>query len=456
VQTSSRDSRPVLTVTELNHQARVTIEQRFNLVWVTGELSNFVRPRSGHWYFTLKDDSAQVRCAMFVNRNRHARIQPSDGQQVIVRGRVSLYEGRGDFQIIVDQMEPAGEGALRRAYDELKVKLDAEGLFSTDRKRDLPRFPQHAAVISSPSGAALHDVLAVWERRFPALRVTLIPTAVQGADAEPQIIAALARAAEVDPDVVVITRGGGSLEDLWAFNLEAVARAVAACPIPTVAAVGHEIDVTIVDFVADVRAPTPSAAAELTVPDAADLQAVFTTYERHLMSAWQRSHDMSKLTLSELKRGLVSPRTAIEQAYQRADDAMQRVQIAARNRLDQLVARGDALRRQLNALGPHRQIVRAREDLSSNVARLGRVIEQSLEHKASALSATSRMLTSVSPLPTLSRGYAVIQDPATGDAITSVGDATPGQRIKAQLVDGTLVATVEEVDANAAMEDPNL
>ncbi len=263
--------RQVLSVTDLNRQARMTIEQRFNQIWVSGELSSFARPSSGHWYFTLKDAKAQVRCAMFANANRRARLQPANGQQVLLRGRVSLYEGRGEFQIIVEHMEPAGEGALRAAFDALKRQLDAEGLFDTTRKRALPDMPQHVAVVTSPTGAALKDVLSVWQRRFPALKVTVVPTAVQGADAEVDIRTALQRAAALAPEVILLTRGGGSMEDLWVFNAESIARSIAALEIPVVSAIGHEIDVSITDFVADLRAPTPSAAAELIVPDGDEL-----------------------------------------------------------------------------------------------------------------------------------------------------------------------------------------
>ncbi len=214
---------------------------------------------------------AQVRCAMFANSNRRVQMQPADGQQVLVRGRVSLYEGRGDFQIIADQMEPAGEGVLRQAFDALKIKLADEGLFDRDRKQSIPDLPKHIAVVTSPTGAALQDVLAVWQRRFPILKVTVIPTAVQGPEAESQVLNALNAASKLAPDAILLTRGGGSLEDLWTFNLESVARAVASIQIPIVSAIGHEIDIAITDFVADLRAPTPSVAAELMVPDGQEM-----------------------------------------------------------------------------------------------------------------------------------------------------------------------------------------
>lgn len=449
------NDRPVLTVTQLNHQARITVEQQFNMVWVTGELSNFARPRSGHWYFTLKDDGAQVRCAMFVNRNRHARIQPGDGQQVVVRGRVSIYEGRGDFQIIVDQMEPAGEGALRQAYDALKLKLDQEGLFAIERKRDLPRFPRHVGIISSPTGAALHDMLAVWRRRYPALHVTLIPSDVQGAQAEPHLLSAFDRIKEIDPDLVIVTRGGGSLEDLWAFNLESVARAIAACPIPTICAVGHEIDVTIADFVADVRAPTPSAAAELTVPDRQELEAVLAAYVRDFYGAWQRYHELSHIKLSHFRRALVSPQTAIEQAYQRTDDAASRVQLAGHHHLLRLRERVRALRDQLRTLGPTQRVAHMKSQVSSHAARLTMTTNRRLAEQRQRVANAARLLTNVSPLPTLARGYAVVREAADGPVIMSTEQIHSGQSVVTHLADGAFTATVDKVDKNAILENPS-
>ena len=318
-------NRPVLTVSQLNKQARLTIEERFQMVWVTGELSNFARPRSGHWYFTLKDSGAQVRCAMFANSNRRVQMQPTDGQQVLIRGRVSLYEGRGDFQIIADQMEPAGEGVLRQAFDALKVKLADEGLFDRERKRPLPDIPKHIAVVTSPTGAALQDVLAVWQRRFPTLQVTVIPTAVQGPEAEAQVLRALNAASKLAVDAILLTRGGGSLEDLWTFNLESVARAVAALQIPIVSAIGHEIDIAITDFVADLRAPTPSVAAELMVPDGQEMLQNIDGEFRHLTVLMEGQLRERQLQLDKLNLRLVSPESYLQQAWMRLDDLSNRI-----------------------------------------------------------------------------------------------------------------------------------
>ncbi|MBN8280293.1 MAG: exodeoxyribonuclease VII large subunit, partial [Gammaproteobacteria bacterium] len=273
----------VLSVSQLNRLARQLLESDLPQLWVEGEISNLARPASGHLYFSLKDDRAQIRCALFKGRGRGPAPSVTNGLQVIARGRVSLYEPRGDYQLIVDHLEPAGEGLLRRRLEELKQKLAAEGLFDEARKRDLPALPRRIGVVSSPSGAAIRDVLHVLARRFPAIPVVLYPVQVQGEQAKHDIVEALRlAAARAECDVLVLCRGGGSLEDLWAFNEEIVARAIAACPIPVVAGVGHEVDVTVADLVADVRAPTPSGAAELVVPDARDWFRRLAVLERRL------------------------------------------------------------------------------------------------------------------------------------------------------------------------------
>jgi exodeoxyribonuclease VII large subunit len=436
-----KQSRPVLTVSQLNKQARLTIEERFQLIWVTGELSNFARPRSGHWYFTLKDTGAQVRCAMFANSNRRVQMQPADGQQVLVRGRVSLYEGRGDFQIIADQMEPAGEGVLRQAFDALKIKLADEGLFDRDRKQSIPDLPKHIAVVTSPTGAALQDVLAVWQRRFPILKVTVIPTAVQGPEAESQALNALNAASKLAPDAILLTRGGGSLEDLWTFNLESVARAVASIQIPIVSAIGHEIDIAITDFVADLRAPTPSVAAELMVPDGQEMLQNIDGEFRHLnvlMASQLREH---QLTLDKLNLRLVSPESYLQQAWMRLDDIASRLQrsagqtlAGANNQLDNLGAR-------LSNQSPSFALATAKEKLQRLKNGLDSGINRHLQSQTNSVAIMARMLDGMSPLHTLGRGYAFIRDNANA-LVTKTEYAKVGDSVTAQLQDGTIAATV--------------
>src|SRR5688572_18903449 len=279
----TRPGRDIYSVGRLNAEARMLLESGLPALWVEGELSNFAAPSSGHWYFTLKDRDAQIRCAMFRTRNGGVGFRPKDGQHLVVRGRVSLYEPRGDYQLIAEMMEDAGEGALKREFDRLKAKLSAEGLFDAALKRPLPAMPRRIAVVTSPTGAAVRDVLHILARRFPPAAVLVVPTPVQGAAATESIIAAIDTAANRgDIDVIILARGGGSIEDLWCFNDERVARAIRRTSVPVVCGVGHEIDFTIADFAADVRAPTPSGAAELVVPDRRALLATLTGTENRL------------------------------------------------------------------------------------------------------------------------------------------------------------------------------
>lgn len=261
-------NRDVLSVSQLNRRAKMLLETQLPLLWIEGEISNLSQPSSGHWYFTLKDSAAQIRCAMFKGRNSRVRFAAQHGQQVLVRAKVSLYEGRGDYQLIVEHMEEAGIGALQRAFDELKYKLEQEGLFLEEHKKPLPTQPKRVALITSPTGAAVQDMVSVFARRYPLIDLVILPVAVQGVEAPAQIARAINMACRMrNIEAIIVGRGGGSLEDLWAFNEEVVARAIFASKIPLVSAVGHETDFTIADFVADSRAPTPSAAAELLSPD---------------------------------------------------------------------------------------------------------------------------------------------------------------------------------------------
>lgn len=434
----------ILSVSDLNHQARLTIEQKFQTVWVTGEMSNFAHPRSGHWYFSLKDQQAQVRCAMFANRNRAVQLQPGDGQQVLIRGRVSLYEGRGDFQIIADLMEPAGEGALRQAFDQLKIKLAAEGLFDSSNKQALPLFPQHCAVVTSPTGAAWRDVLAVWQRRFPAMCVTLVPSSVQGADAEQQLVGGLQRAIRLKPNVILLTRGGGSLEDLWSFNSELLARAIAQCPLPVVSAIGHEIDTTISDLVADVRAPTPSAAAELITPNKDELISNFRAFEAHITSVIQRQINNLELQQKNAQLRLGNPRELFDRLAQRIDDAVARNLSTMQARLKQSQVHLSGLRRQLPNVGPAGQLTRIATQLNNLKHLAARTMAQTLARKSEQQVQLVRMLHNLSPLPTLARGYAVVRD-EHGTVVSSVKHLAVAQLITSTLHDGTLEVRIDSI-----------
>jgi exodeoxyribonuclease VII large subunit len=450
-------NRQVLSVSDLNRQARNLLEGEFPHIFVDGELSNLSRPSSGHWYFTLKDDKAQIRCAMFRNRNRFINFKPVDGTQVIVHGKVSLYEGRGDFQLIAEQMEEAGDGALRRAYEQLKQKLHLEGLFDDTHKSALPSLPQHVGVITSPSGAAIRDVLTVMRRRFPAIAVTVLPVQVQGDQAPDQIVAALETAnlyTEKPFDLLLVTRGGGSLEDLWAFNIEKVARAIHASDIPVVSAVGHEVDFTIADFVADLRAPTPSAAAELISPDQVEWQQMLAGYQEQFEGFMANQFSTMRASLSSLSKRLRHPGQRLEDQAQRLDDLEVRLSHAAQNRIKQTQANVTLLASQL--VNPAHMIARENLVLQNLLQRLKSRLSQITEAKSRRLALTVQGLNTLSPLATLERGYAIISTVSPQPAILKdSASVVPGDRISARLHEGELTARVESVKTTSVIaNDP--
>ncbi|MCF7220901.1 exodeoxyribonuclease VII large subunit [Marilutibacter chinensis] len=437
-----------LTPSQLNALARNLLEDSFPLVWVEGELGNVSRPASGHLYLTLKDARAQVRCAMFRPKSSWLKFQPRQGLHVRVRGRLTLYEARGEYQMVLDHMEEAGEGALRRAFDELKARLQAEGLFDEDRKRPLPRFARRIGVITSPTGAAVRDVLSVLARRFPLVEAEVLPVPVQGDGAAAQITATLrAAAASGRYDVLLLTRGGGSLEDLWAFNDEALTRVVADCPVPVVSAVGHEVDFSLTDFAADLRAPTPSVAAELLVPSRDDLRqrlgALARGLDKHqtqrLREAIQRA-DRAALRLHALR-----PQARLAALRQRQADALRRLRSAWRQRIERERASLRHTAAVLRAAHPQQRIERFRERLRALAARPQSAIARRLSHEALRLRGLARSLEAVSPLATVARGYAIVLR-EDGRVVRSVLDAAPGDRLQARLSDGSLRVRVETGD----------
>lgn len=449
----SADQRKVLSISQLNRLARQLLEDCFVDIWVEGEISNLSRPSSGHWYFSLKDANAQIRCAMFRNRNIRLRFSPEPGQHVLVRGRVSLYENRGDYQLLVDAMEPYGQGALAAAFEQLKARLAEEGLFDEARKRPLPQWPRHIAVVTSATGAAIHDILSVLARRSPLTRISILPVAVQGAEAAGQIAAAIARAnrlvaeAAQDFDVLLVGRGGGSLEDLWAFNEEVVARAIVASSLPVVSAVGHETDFSIADFVADLRAPTPSAAAELLSVDQVQLQETFVGYTVLLEEALRRRLRDAGRMLTELAARLRHPGQQLRQRTQRVDELELRLQSALRHRLDTARSRVDLARSQLQAQHPGRRLQQLEARCTHLQARLGQSIKTLLHSARQQLDSRMQLLHSVSPLNTLQRGYAIVTD-ADGKVLVDATTAAPDQTITARLARGRLLARIETVDTD--------
>lgn len=444
------DTRPrALTVSELNHQARHLLETSFMQVWVEGELSGFSRPSSGHWYFSLKDQKCQIRCAMFRGANQRIRTLPREGDQIRIRGKVTLYENRGDFQIIVEHLEPAGLGALQQAFEALKARLQGEGLFDPARKKPIPATPRHIGVVTSPTGAAIHDILTVLKRRCPAIPVTLYPTAVQGEAATADIVRAIDRAQQHGlADVLIIGRGGGSLEDLWCFNEEAVARAIAACPIPTVSAVGHEVDVTIADFVADLRAPTPSAAAEKISPDQQDWLRRLAEQQGRLGQSARRLLQRLDNQLGHLSARLRDPRRELLEKAQRMDELELRLNKTIRDRLDQRKQKTDYLLQRMSAQSPHRTLKTAREQTQRLEERLTLATRHQLRQKDERLQHIAQTLHVVSPLATLGRGYAIVKDD-NDRIVRKAGDLETGSQITARLGHGSVAARVTEINSSS-------
>jgi exodeoxyribonuclease VII large subunit len=443
----------VYTVSQLNRLAKGLLEDHFPAVLVEGEISNFACPSSGHWYLTLKDSGAQLRCAMFRNRNMFVRMKPRDGMRVLVKGRLSLYEGRGDYQLLLDQMEETGAGALRQAFEQLQARLQAEGLFDAVRKRPLPALPRHLAVITSPTGAAIHDVLSVLKRRFPGLPVTVVPVAVQGQQAAGEIIAALQlvnlrQGCLADVDLILLTRGGGSLEDLWSFNDENLARTIHASVLPVVAAIGHEVDFTIAEFVADVRAPTPSAAAELLSPHQdAWRQRLARVAAQLAFLLKQRIAGLRQQVLRAGKR-LQHPGRRLQEQAQRLDELESRLRRGLSNLLQHKGSRLRLLRQRVATHAPDRQLALLRQRLGTSRHQLLRAWRNRLQQLQIRLQAQAHALHTVSPLATLGRGYSITTT-ARGSILSSYEQVGSGATIRTRLARGSIESIVQSVAPEA-------
>ena len=447
--------RDVLSVTSLNRMAKSLLEGHFPNVLVEGEISNLALPASGHWYFTLKDEGSQVRCAMFRNRNMGAGFRPRDGMQVLVRGRLSLYEGRGDYQLIAESVEEAGDGALRRRFEMLKQKLAAEGLFASERKRPLPDHVRHVGVITSATGAVIRDIISVLQRRFPAIRITLLPVAVQGAESPAAIVRAIAtanrRAAELGLDVLIVGRGGGSLEDLQAFNEESVARAIHGSTLPVVSAVGHETDFTIADFVADLRAPTPSAAAELLSPDQNEmlqtLQGFALVFRKLIGDRLQR--DTRQLLW--LTRQLKHPGRRLQEHAQALDILEGRLLRATRHHLAHTANALQRLQQRHSMHSPATAIGQQQLRQDALRHRLQRAMQQTLQRQQASLAQLARSLDGVSPLQTLRRGYSITY--VEQQVVRSTADLQVGQTLRTQLGAGAVLSTVSALLPKAQINE---
>ncbi len=441
-------SRDIYSVSRLNREARAVLEGGFGLLWVEGELSNLAQPASGHIYFSLKDPAAQVRCAMFRSKRLLLGFKPANHQQVLVRARVGLYEGRGEFQLIVEHMEPAGEGALRLRFEQLKQRLAAEGLFEESQKRSLPPIPRRVGLITSPTGAAVRDLLTVLERRFPALPVVIYPAQVQGQHAAGELVAALDLAnGRTECDVLILARGGGSLEDLQAFNDEALARAIRRSAIPVVTGIGHEIDLCIADLAADRRGATPSAAAELVSPSAQHLAQRVRACEQRLRGAWTRDLAMRRQRFAAAERHLrlLHPLDRLQRRQQRVDDLQRRLATALERRLAAVRGRLDPLALRIRGVSPQGELARRRLILGALERRLDEAMERILDAHGERLARAAQGLEARSPLATLTRGFAILRRVPTGQVVTDAGQLVPGDHVDVRLARGSLILEVVEV-----------
>ncbi|CAB0151562.1 Exodeoxyribonuclease 7 large subunit [Pseudidiomarina piscicola] len=433
----------IFTVAQLNAEVRQVLERGFGSIWLVGEISNFAAPGSGHWYFTLKDERAQVKGAMFRNANQRAKVRPQSGMQVLVRAKITLYEPRGDYQLIVEHMEDAGAGLLQQRYEQLKHKLQAQGLFAAEHKQPLPTEIRRVGVITSPTGAAIRDVLAVLQRRDPSVEVIIYPSAVQGQKAVDDLLFALQRAcARNEVDVLLLTRGGGSLEDLWCFNDEHLAHALHSCPLPVISAVGHEVDFTIADYVADVRAPTPSAAAELVSRDQREVLQRLRQLDHRLIQHWQRQRSFLQQTLQHWhnrlqqqhpQRRLQQNSQRVDELYARASAALQRTQRQTQQRLTQSHQR-------LQSVHPQRQLVPLAQQLEQLQKRNSQAIRQTLKIWQQRQASTLQNLQIVSPLQTIARGYAVVQN-QQGELIRQPQQLGAGEAFSVKVAEGEFWAT---------------
>ena len=439
------NTRDIYTVSRLNREVRTVLETGFPLLWLEGEVSNFSRPGSGHWYFTLKDEAAQVKCAMFRNRNLLVKLQPENGKQVLVRARIGLYEARGDYQIIIEHMEEAGDGALRRQFEQLKKKLADEGLFDSAHKKNIPESVARVGIITSATGAAIHDILTTLQRRAPMQSIVVYPVPVQGKGASQKIAEAIKKAnTRNEVDVLLLARGGGSLEDLWEFNEEAVARAVYNSDIPIVTGVGHEIDFTIADFVADFRAATPTAAAELISPDRFQQLQKLTSIKSRLIYLLQQRLQQKQQQVDWLYKRIRHPKQQIQHIQNKLDHLSQRHIRVMEITLNKAQAKVELLRVRIQKYDPSQRLQQAQLRYVNVKKRFQRVTMQLIQQKKQRLQHLAYTLDTLSPLHTLKRGYAIVKD-QHNKVISTSAVLKNGQSVKTELAQGHFFATITEV-----------
>ncbi len=439
--------REIYTVEQLNHEVKLLLQQNFPLLWVEGELSNVARPASGHMYFSLKDEQAQVRCAMFRNANRSLPFTPEDGMHVLVRARISLYEPRGEYQLTIEHMEEAGTGLLQRKFEELKRKLNQEGLFNPELKKSLPRFPKSIAIITSATGAAVRDILSVLQRRYPLLTIRIYAVPVQGDDSAPAIANALDNINKSNAsDVILLTRGGGSIEDLWSFNEENVARAIFHSKLPVVTGIGHEVDFTIADFVADLRAPTPSAAAEIITPDQfellEDLQQIENSITYFIQDSIATRHQSIDWLVQKIE--FLHPIQAIERKINQLKELTRRIQYAVLIKFSNYQTHLKNSLLLLNKYSPHSKIQKSNFKLQETYNQLLRTTQQQIKQQQHTLITLARTLDAVSPLSTLNRGYSIVSQPQTGQIISNSRQVAVQEEVAIRLAQGHMRAKITE------------
>jgi exodeoxyribonuclease VII large subunit len=432
----------VLSIEELNLSIKQLLEGQFNIVWARGEISNFKAHTSGHFYFSLKDSKSQISAVMFRGFGSRLKFKPTDGTEVIVRGRISVYEPRGNYQILCEMMEPVGAGALQKAFEQLKEKLKKEGLFEQARKKPIPHMPKHVAIVTSPTGAAIRDILNILSRRAPWLSVTIVPTVVQGESAAAKICEAFAKALKLpEVDVIIVGRGGGSIEDMWCFNDETLARAIAASSIPVISAVGHEIDFTIADFVADLRAPTPSAAAELVAKSSTEITNKLQQLRKLLGLNMQRTFKLWEQKLQILSKGLVDPQKKLQDLNLRNDDLVNRLQMAMDHRISE---RRYKLQIAKERMGSPLAVVQERlKALEYHRQGLHKAQFRVLENKKSNLQRWFSVLDSLSPLKVVERGYSIVKKDQK--IVKNSSQVQAGEVIEITLAHGQLEARVEKI-----------
>jgi len=443
------NTQEIISVSEINKRAKSILEENFPFVWIQGEVSNFFSAASGHWYFSLKDESSEIRCAMFTNKNHHITFEPKDGDHLVLNGTLSIFEGRGQYQIIVEHIELAGEGALLKAFEELKKKLQLEGLFDDSIKRQLPAYPKNIAVVTSPDGAVIQDIINVLDRRSPFLDLTIVPTLVQGEKAAPLICDALNKVGKLkNIDVAILARGGGSIEDLWAFNNEEVARAIVNCPTPIISAIGHETDFTISDFVSDLRAPTPSIAAEIISQPYSELIETLEGYQNYISRSVISQIDLQRTQITNLIKRIRHPGDKLREISQKLD-YIETTLIQNINQEISFKKNGLNLKDlSLQQNSPQNKVKEAKVYLQNASKDLLKALKLEIERKNTVLAEIVATLQAVSPLSVLSRGYSIISTEPDGKILSSSNQVEIGQSISAILSKGSIKAEIKSKNEN--------